>query len=124
MIGSSKQSLAMIGFFFIVLIGLALYMTMITPRKPPSQLKTPAANVRKPSPTPQYGTVSGLEQALYVNIREKPSQQSKSLQKARESDRFVILGQQDKWVNVRLQASASGWIHQDFITVSNIKRTP
>lgn len=71
-------------------------------------------------PAGLLGTIK-TEGGAHVRIREKPTVESAIVEKAKNGQTFDVLENTEEWVRVQLEASQSGWINKEFITVSEKK---
>ncbi len=74
-----------------------------------------------PKTSGSTGTVqakSGTVTGSVVNVREGAGTQYASKAKVSRGTKVTVLGQQPSWVNVRLPNGVTGWIHADYVQIT------
>lgn len=107
---------------FVALVTGSTYTILAIPSEKATMKKsqwiatTPDTHMKKQ----QFGTIK-TDGDGRVRVRQKPSVESAIVDTAKNGQTFEILENADDWVRVSLEASQSGWIHTEFITVSDSK---
>lgn len=75
---------------------------------------------------PNNSTVlkKGKVKATSLKVREKGSLTSAVIGSLKNGDTVSIIGEQGSWYEISLNASLKGWVHRDYITISNTEDQP
>lgn len=115
----SKTVNKIIFIIFVALTSGSLYTIVTNPAQKKVPIKsqwvhtTPTVQIQEQ----KHGTIKA-ENDAHVRIREKASIDSEIIDTAEDGETFDILDDAEEWVRVQLNASQSGWINKEFITIS------